>query len=255
MAEDTKETLTQEAEAVEAKAGQVVEQAGAEVDAAKQAVTESAEQAKATAKAGAGLAAEGAKAGGNLVQRGARSVKESFMHCYFGFDGRLSRGSYVVRFVSIWVTFMVITGLFMYAFGVSSVTDAGSGGGHFMYSVFQKIWVVLVGISGITLNTRRLHDLNHTGWWQILFVMPTVIAIAAVITVIVGIALGVSGGSHATITGVMGISGLLAAGLCWLVTIIFQIYLIIKRGTVGANKYGDDPLAEDDARPITDREV
>ena len=75
------------------------------------------------------------------------------------------------------------------------------------------------------------------------------------ITVIIGIALGVSGGNHATITGVMGISGLLAAALCWLVTIIFQIYLIIKRGTVGANKYGDDPLAEDDARPITEREV
>ena len=248
MAEETKETLTQEAETMEAKAG-------AGVEAARTAVAEGAETAKATAKAGADLAAEGAKAGGNLVQRGARSVKESFMHCYFGFDGRLSRGSYVVRFVSIWVTFMVITGLFMYAFGVSSVTAAGSGGGHFMYSVFQKIWVVLVGISGITLNTRRLHDLNHTGWWQILFVMPTVIAIAAVITVIIGIALGVSGGNHATITGVMGIRGLLAAALCWLVTIIFQIYLIIKRGTVGANKYGDDPLAEDDARPITEREV
>ena len=248
MAEETKETLTQEAETMEAKAG-------AGVEAAMTADAEGAETAKATAKAGADLAAEGAKAGGNLVQRGARSVKESFMHCYFGFDGRLSRGSYVVRFVSIWVTFMVITGLFMYAFGVSSVTAAGSGGGHFMYSVFQKIWVVLVGISGITLNTRRLHDLNHTGWWQILFVMPTVIAIAAVITVIIGIALGVSGGNHATITGVMGISGLLAAALCWLVTIIFQIYLIIKRGTVGANKYGDDPLAEDDARPITEREV
>ena len=248
MAVETKETLTQEAETMEANAG-------AGVEAARTAVAEGAETAKATAKAGADLAAEGAKAGGNLVQRGARSVKESFMHCYFGFDGRLSRGSYVVRFVSIWVTFMVITGLFMYAFGVSSVTAAGSGGGHFMYSVFQKIWVVLVGISGITLNTRRLHDLNHTGWWQILFVMPTVIAIAAVITVIIGIALGVSGGNHATITGVMGISGLLAAALCWLVTIIFQIYLIIKRGTVGANKYGDDPLAEDDARPITEREV
>ena len=248
MAEDTKETLTEETAAAEAKAGAVVEEA-------KTAVAAGAESAKATAKAGADLATEGARAGGNLVQRGAHSVKESFMHCYFGFDGRLSRGSYVVRFVSIWVAFMVITGIFMYAFGISSVTAAGSGGGHFLYNVFQKIWVVLVGISGITLNTRRLHDLNHTGWWQILFVLPTVVAIGAVITVLIGIALGVSGGSHATLAGVMGISGLLAAGLCWLVTIIFQIYLIIKRGTVGANKYGDDPLAEDDARPITDREV
>lgn len=171
-------------------------------------------------------------------------VKESFLHCYFGFDGRLSRGAYITRFISIWVAFMVITGIFMYAFGGTVVLSSGHGGGHFLYNVFQKLWALVVGISGITLNTRRLHDLNHTGWWQLLFVAPTVVAIVAVITVAIGIALGVSGGEHAGLASVLGISGLLAAGLCWLITLVFQIYLIVKRGTVGTNKYGADPLAK-----------
>lgn len=58
--------------------------------------------------------------------------------------------------------------------------------------------------------------------------------------------MGVAGGADAGIVSVIGITGLLVAILCWLVTIVFQIFLFFKKGTKGPNKYGEDPLADEE---------
>ena len=70
--------------------------------------------------------------------------------------------------------------------------------------------LILTFIGDVTLSIRRLHDLNLSGWWYMLIFILSL--------------------SKSTILN------LIALG--------FYIYLIFKRGTVGENKYGTDPLSE-----------
>ncbi len=177
---------------------------------------------------------------------GMEKKPEGLKQKFFCFHGRLGRKAYFLRSFSLWIISIIITIIFVSAFGLGAVSDHGAGGAHFLYGLFNKVWALITFVSMVTLNTRRLHDLNFSGWWQLLFVAPSVVAVIAVVTVLVGIGLGVTGNPAAGLTGVIGISGLLAALMCWLVTIVFQLFLLLKKGRSGDNKYGTDPLAGKD---------
>ncbi|WP_045684148.1 DUF805 domain-containing protein [Martelella endophytica] len=75
---------------------------------------------------------------------------------YVQFSGRSSRGAFWY-----WVLWTIIISV------VLSTVD------YFLFGaqkgVFQGLWGLITLIPGIALNTRRLHDLNHSGWWQLLF--------------------------------------------------------------------------------------
>ena len=212
---------------------------------AKDALTKGQEALKDGAASAIGAVADGVDKTKATVTGGVQKAKESFMHCYFGFSGRLNRRAYLIRCISLLLVSIVIAGIFWHSAGFDAVFR-GKGGGGFLFGAINKLWSIIAFVSTVTLNTRRLHDFNYSGWWQILFVAPSVVAFAAVVTVVVGIAMGVAGGADAGIVSVIGITGLLVAILCWLVTIVFQIFLFFKKGTKGPNKYGEDPLADEE---------
>lgn len=116
------------------------------------------------------------------------SIGNTIMDKFFSFDGRLNRKGYVFR---IWF-FSVLISL------------AGRAVGYFDKINGWLICIVLItGLVGIvgTLScvTRRLHDLNYSGWLQLFGLIP-------------------------------------------IVNIAFGVWLLFSSGTVGPNKYGEDPL-------------
>lgn len=77
-----------------------------------------------------------------------------------------------------------------------------------------------------SLVTRRLHDLNHNGWWAVLFFLSTVYIKTP--TFIISI--------HALFNS-LTLSHIINA-----LNILTFLYLLLFKGTSGPNKYGPDPL-------------
>ena len=147
---------------------------------------------------------------------------------FFTFEGRLNRWAYFKSCIILFLLNVAINLLAVAIFG--SNTAKGSVLGNMLVGVWQfASWC-----AGITLMTRRLHDLNKSGWLQLIFIVPTFIALAAFITMVIGIGLG-----NASI-GIVGGGLIVVAGL---LAIAFQLWVLFKKGTEGPNDYGSDPLA------------
>lgn len=145
-------------------------------------------------------------------------IRETF----FTLDGRLNRLAYLKRSL-----LLLVVNLFFYGgIGTESASTLGN--------VALGIWNFIYWCASITLMTRRLHDLNKSGWYQLLFLVPTFIFIAAAVTLVLGIGLQNVGIS------VVGIALIVIAGLFGLV---FQLWVLLKKGSEGPNDYGPDPLA------------
>ncbi len=116
---------------------------------------------------------------------------------YFSFEGRLNRKEFIVRNI------ILILGLFLIAIVLCLLSGVFFG---YDKEIFDTIFVlplgvveIIFGIAGWSVTARRCHDLNKSGWWQLIVAIP-------------------------------------------LVNILFAVYVWGFRGTVGSNRYGDDPL-------------
>jgi uncharacterized membrane protein YhaH (DUF805 family) len=79
------------------------------------------------------------------------SVKRGFSN-YFMFSGRSTRAEYWW-----WLLFIVFAGLILSL--LSTITELSFQGGFTLATL----------IPGLALGSRRLHDINKTGWWQLMW--------------------------------------------------------------------------------------
>ena len=143
------------------------------------------------------------------IEEAGRSPKFSFRWAlytvlkrkYSDFSGRACRSEYwwYILFVNLLYIGLSIVG------GVLTVFT-GMIGAYLMIAIFI---IALVGllVPSIAVTVRRMHDLNVSGWWLILFLVLSLIPL---------------------------INNLLVIG---------YIICFCLKGTTGTNKYGQDPLA------------
>jgi uncharacterized membrane protein YhaH (DUF805 family) len=89
----------------------------------------------------------------------------------------------------------------------------------------------------LSVAVRRLHDVNYSGW----LIGGFFIALTVVLSMFIGLFIGVPRGgdpNFATPLGVAVIAGLVML-FGW---VIWLFVLTLLRGTIGPNKYGDDPM-------------
>ena len=86
-------------------------------------------------------------------------------------------------------------------------------------SAVQALWLLLPTV-GVT--TRRLHDRNLSGWWQLLPLAAAVPAIAGAVLESDGL--------------------LMLAGCVVALASLALLVMYALRGTVGPNRFGPDPL-------------
>ena len=136
------------------------------------------------------------------------AVKICLTRKYCSFKGRASRSEFwwFCLFTLILNLIVALVGLLLPALGS-------------IVSAVQALWLLLPTV-GVT--TRRLHDRNLSGWWQVL-------PLAAVLPAIAGAVLGAD--------GLLVLAGSAAALASLGLLVVYAL-----KGTSGSNRFGPDPL-------------
>jgi uncharacterized membrane protein YhaH (DUF805 family) len=150
----------------------------------------------------------------------------SWGHYLFGFSGRLNRAKYWLWILIYFVAIAVVSAVI---YAINSPTAGG---------IVQLAFSIVALISSLAVMAKRLHDRDKSAWWLLIFVLIPSILLGVGIGASVYGALMTDDSNLGTMTLVGGALTLVAgAFLIWAF-----IELACLRGTIGANRYGPDPL-------------
>ena len=146
----------------------------------------------------------------------------------FTIQGRLNRMPYnIFSFVLMLVPIVIITLMFLLQAYLKAHLNLVSGAfanALIVSALIAVFMVILCFIGEVTLTIRRLHDLNLSGWFYLLFIIPDTLTAAL----------------YNEANSLMKMISIVLT----LIPVIFFLLLMFKRGTAGENKYGKDPLSE-----------
>ncbi len=147
-------------------------------------------------------------------------LRRNIVKNYFTFSGRLNRKPFFMNTATL-LALSIFLILYIITVEPSLKADPHHFGANVRrYLIFWVVYIPLI-IAGISLMVRRLHDMNMSGWWAVLSVGAFL------------------GGTDFGNTGM----NLIASAL-GVVAQMFNIVLLVRRGTRGANRYGEDPIPE-----------
>jgi len=149
----------------------------------------------------------------------------------FGFGGRINRAKW-------WLTVLIYIIISVVAAIIAASVGETVGNLVTLAAIIPQLWIYLAG------GVKRLHDLNRTGAWLVVFILGPIILVI-LFFVIVGmdvlVAIANQNLDAATIARV-GITGGIVGLLVFILGVWALIWLGCLRGTVGPNQYGPDPL-------------
>ena len=159
----------------------------------------------------------------------------------FTFEGRARRSEYWY----FWL-FMVILKTAVYIIGIFYTVFSDPTSFHMDSTVisptFETIFMLVFFPLGLSVNVRRLHDIDCSGWMVLLLsVLP--LALDLLHTWYWPSALEILRNSDVTPSIIAGVSR--TAGLVLLLSLgllIFKVVLFCRPGTEGPNTYGPDPI-------------
>ena len=154
-----------------------------------------------------------------------QAVKLGFKN-YFKFSGRATRAEYWW-----WLLFTVLIGIGLDVIDTLTGTmgDAGQGLLGFLFKLATIVPSVALGV-------RRLHDINRTGWWLLVWGFFPMAAIGGGILLVSFFVL-----DNLLMLTVIGFATLIGFGILGIIGVIITIVWAIKKGDYGLNKYGLDP--------------
>jgi len=157
-------------------------------------------------------------------------------HILFGFSGRINRAKW-------WLSVLISVVLYLVAFGVSWIFPSED----LAIPVLLLSVLIVIVLLWITLaaGAKRLHDLNRSGAWLVVFVGVPILLII-IFFAAAGVAAGtaIMAGQTPSEADLMRIGGIAAIlGLIYLALVIWAlVWFGCLRGTVGPNQYGPDSL-------------
>jgi uncharacterized membrane protein YhaH (DUF805 family) len=153
-------------------------------------------------------------------------------HLLFGFSNRINRAKW-------WLTVLVSIIISVVAGIVTAVSPETVGNIVTLAAFIPQFWISLAA------GVKRLHDLNRTGAWLVLFYVGPIVLII-MFFVIVGMdvlaALVSDKPLDGSVVARVGITGAIVGLLIFILGLWSLIWLGCLRGTVGPNQYGPDPL-------------
>ncbi|MBO6182203.1 MAG: DUF805 domain-containing protein, partial [Acidaminococcaceae bacterium] len=90
---------------------------------------------------------------------------------YLRYDNRLNRKPYIIRSFHIWA---VVVGLTFVVGTIATMLKIPS------INMLSKVISFAAAIPNFMLLIRRLHDLNRSGWWALIMLIPLVNLLFAV---------------------------------------------------------------------------
>jgi len=159
-------------------------------------------------------------------------AKRPILERYADFSGRAPRAEYwwyVLALIVAYILVAIIEGIL----GIHRMI-AG------MYGPISALLWLATLIPSIAVGVRRLHDVDRTGWWILLPLVPDALMIIMALTTAGAVA---GGGGMAAAMGGLAITGLL--GLITLIGAIIVLVFSVTPGTKGPNRFGADPYGSD----------
>jgi len=138
-------------------------------------------------------------------------------YLYTSFEGRINRQPYWIGGLVL-IPVLIVLNLIFFALGIPR--------GVMIFGLIfnQLITALLLIYPLLALMVKRFHDRDKSGWWALVFYIPSIINGV--------ISASQPGSSLAMITG--------------LITLVVAVWFIIElgflKGTDGQNDYGPDPL-------------
>lgn len=113
------------------------------------------------------------------------TIKKSIVHDYANFKGRSSRREYILFFafylglLLIAQTTQILVSEISYAVYANKAEPftgalAMLGGIDNILRLFVWVLILALVIPSLSITVRRLHDINYSGWWYLLVVVPVV---------------------------------------------------------------------------------
>lgn len=157
----------------------------------------------------------------------------NFAHILFSFSGRINRAKW-------WLSILVVVGFEVFYAALSRVLASDAINALVGLLLFVLIiWVTLAA------GAKRLHDLDRTGAWLILF-MGAPIVLSIVLAMQIGFAvfaaLATGEVPEATDFTNLGTSVMIIGLLGLAIGIWSLVWFGCLPGTLGPNRYGPDPL-------------
>lgn len=140
---------------------------------------------------------------------------------YATFQGRARRS----EFWYFWL-FLVLGNIVAAILDAALGTDLETGGG-----VVSNIFALVTLLPILAAVARRLHDTDHSGWWQLGSFVPALV---------MGFTAGWIAGSGQASGPAMLV--LVVAGIVTLVVSILVLIWLVRAGDRGPNRFGPDPM-------------
>lgn len=153
------------------------------------------------------------------------------MRRYFEFSGRSSRSEFWFFVLFLFIIMIVASIIDRLVLGSESV------------GILYTLALLAHLIPGIAVSVRRLHDIDRTGLWVLLFwLAPLVVFLIAMIFMGSSLFMIMSGDSSAMAAAfaTMG-AGFLLVAVVDIVIAIIAIVFYVTPGTPGPNPYGPPP--------------
>ena len=163
------------------------------------------------------------------------AIKLGFKN-YANFGGRATRAEYWW-----WLLFTVLAGIVLAIVDTLTLTMGMFGDSGLLGFLFE----LAILVPSFALGVRRLHDINRTGWWLLLFLGGFPIAAIGGGILLVSFFLL----DNFLILTVLGFATVIGFGILGLIGIIVLIVWAIKQGDEGPNKYGPDPRQTTSQQP------
>lgn len=149
---------------------------------------------------------------------------------FFSFRGRLNRAGYWLALFII----MVAETIFGFIQSASSVNSPAG----ILIDLLVAVAEAAAVVASLAITVKRLHDRDKSVWWLLaLYLVP---ALLAALAVFLGVVANTSVGAAADYATP-------AFWVCWFTTFAIIVWLLIelgcRRGSVGSNRYGPDPLS------------
>lgn len=135
---------------------------------------------------------------------------------YFDFKGRTSRSNF----------WWAILGQFIVSIFVGVLANILTS------DAVNTLWSLVTLIPGLSLNVRRLHDVDRSGWWIVLVYVPIVLFVVSLTLTTASLVMSAEAAS-----GGFGLATIVF-GLLALIVAIYFIILFVKKGVQGENRYG-----------------
>jgi len=164
-------------------------------------------------------------------------VPPSFGRFYFSPSGRISRSQYWLKFTLPYIGISIVLQI------MSAISGAGSAF-HVVTSMILFIFSLIVIWPSIVILIKRIHDRNKSGWLSLVLYIPVIILTILLFVWLATLFVAIAAGSavSAPSIGAFGVFVMILGFACAGISIWFFIEFGCLRGTVGANRFGADPV-------------